>query len=164
MTEPDLKKYMPEGWQGKYPPCQIQVDAEGQLSHQGAPMVHPRILAEVFASVSLEDGHYVLRMDGKTCELEVEDTFFTVRRADLAGEALRVVLNDDSQEKIDPAGVWLGDNEMFYCRVKEGRFPARFSRPAYYQLAQCLEPKEDRYVLRVGGREYPLPVGAPEKA
>jgi hypothetical protein len=156
----DLDKFMPEDWQGKYPPCQIQVDAEGGLSHNGAPLVHPKVLEEIFSSVVLEEGRYLLRIGDKTCELEVADTFFTVRRVDL-GESggLRVRLNDDTWHQVDPAGLWLGDNEMIYCRVKDGRFPARFARPAYYQLAQWIEPAEDGYALAVGGRRHLLAGG-----
>jgi len=143
----DLSEFMPEGWEGKYPPCQIQVDAEGELSHNGAPLVHPKVLAEVFAAVALEDGRYILRMDGKTCELEVADTFFTVRRVADTEQGLELVLNDGSRELLAPDGVWLGDNQMFYCTVKDGRFPARFSRPAYYQLAQWVEPQDQGYAL-----------------
>ncbi len=160
----DLEKFMPKDWQGKYPPCQIQVNTEGELSHNGAPLVHPKVLEEVFASVCLEDGRYLLRVDGKTCELEVADTFFVVRRVDVAGGVLKVRLNDDTWEEVPPAGVWLGQNQMLYCRVKGGAFPARFARPAYYQLAQYIQPEGDGFALVVDGRHHPLPLGEPKKS
>jgi hypothetical protein len=135
------------------------VDAEGELSHNGAPLVHPKVRQEIFDSVVLEKGRYLLRVDGKTCELEVADTFFTVRRVDQEGEALAVRLNDGTWHRVDPAGLWLGEDEMVYCLVKEGRFPARFARPAYYQLAQWIEPAEGGYALRLANRAHPLARG-----
>lgn len=164
MNKLDMEKLMPPGWQGKYPPCQIQVNSEGELSHDGAPLVHPKVVADVFASVHFEDGHYVLKMDGKTCEMEVEDTFFVVNRVDVEGALLKIRLNDDTWEELHPAGIWLGQNQMLYCRVKEGRFAARFAKPAYYQLAQMIQPQGDDFVLEVDGTLHVLHEGEPRKA
>jgi len=36
-----------------------------------------------------------------------------------------------------------GENNVLYCRVKEGRFTARFSRKSYYQLAEFIEQSEN---------------------
>lgn len=156
MNKPDLEDYLPPGWEGKYPPCQIQVNSEGELSHDGAPLVHPKVLADIFASVHLEDGRYVLKMDGKICELEVEDTFFVVNRVEVSGDFLRIRLNDNTWEKLLPSGIWLGTNQMIYCRVKNDSFPARFARPAYYQLAQNIEPQGDGFALKLGAKKYLL--------
>lgn len=164
MSKLDLNDFMPPGWEGKYPPCQIQVNTEGELSHQGAPLLHPKILASVFESVHFEDGRYVLKMDGKTCELEVEDTFFVVNRVDLNGTQFKIRLNDDTWEELHPAGIWLGANQMLYCKVKGGGFTARFARPAYYQVAQMIQPRDDGFVLEVDGNSYALPEGEALKA
>ena len=45
LDKPDLSAFMPEGWTGKYPPCQIQVSPDGEMSSQGRPMVHPTIIS-----------------------------------------------------------------------------------------------------------------------
>jgi hypothetical protein len=156
MSKTDLDDYLPPGWEGKYPPCQIQVNSEGELSHDGAPLVHPKVLADIFASVHLEDGRYLIKMDGKTCELEVEDTFFVVNRVEMSGDFLKIRLNDNTWENLSPSGIWLGTNQMIYCRVKNDSFPARFARPAYYQLAQIIKPQGDGFVLELGAKKYQL--------
>jgi hypothetical protein len=45
------------------------------------------------------------------------------------------------------------------CRVKEGRFAARLSRAATYQLLQHAQPDEGtgRSSLVLAGRRYPVP-------
>ena len=60
MSPDDLSAFMPAGWTGKLPPCLIQVSPEGELSTNGAPLIHPGILELIFASVHLEDGIYLL--------------------------------------------------------------------------------------------------------
>jgi hypothetical protein len=153
----DFGAYIPEGWEGKHPPCLIQVDPEGRLSHHGAPLIHPGILELIYESVHLEDdGLYVLRLGKQVCQLEVADTFFVVARAELSGDALTLTLNDGSQEPLDPASLWIGRDEVLYCRVKQGRFPARLLRPAYYQVAELVAEGPEGFALELGGRRYPL--------
>ena len=153
---PDLSKYIPEGWQGIYPPCQIQVSPEGEMSSQGRPMVHPTIIQLIYDSVRLQDGHYVVTIDGKSCELEVADTFFVVNRVVFAEGDAFITLNDGSSEALDPASLHMGDNELIYCTVKQGAFPARFLRQAYYQLAEKIVEQGEGFALDLGGRKWPL--------
>ena len=154
--KPDLSAFMPPGWEGKLPPCMIQVDKEGQLLHNGAPLVHPGILELIFQSVHLEDGHYILRVDGKACELEVADTFYVVRSLEIDQEGITLLLNDGSKEPLDPNTLSVGPEEVLYCRVKGGEHRARFHRPAYYQLAQMVEPDGSDFVLVLKGHRYPI--------
>ena len=154
--KPDLSAFMPEGWTGKYPPCQIQVSPDGEMSSQGRPMVHPTIIKLIYDSVRLEDGHYVVTIDGQTCELEVADTFFVVSRVEFSGEGATLTLNDSSSEPLDPKSLSLGDNGIVYCRIKGGSFPARFGRAAYYQLADKIVEKGEGFALELGGESWPL--------
>jgi hypothetical protein len=161
MTEQrvDLSEFMPEGWEGKLPPCMIQVDVEGRLLHNGVPLIHPGILEMIYDSVCLEDGVYLLRMDGRTCELEVADTFYVVRGVDPAEGALRLEFNDGSSENLDPTSLWVGPGDVLYCRIKGGEHRARFLRPAYYQIAKFIEEQGDGFALVLGGESFPLRSG-----
>ena len=161
MSPDDLSAFMPAGWTGKLPPCLIQVSPEGELSTNGAPMIHPGILELIFASVHLEDGVYLLRVGQQQCQLEVADTFFVVKSAALGPEGATLTLNDGSREPLDPAGVWLGDNGVLYCRVKAGAFPARFNRQAHYQIAEAIVESGDGFALRLGGRDHAIASAPP---
>jgi hypothetical protein len=151
-----LSAFIPPGWQGKLPPCQIQVNAQGELHHFGAPLVHPGILELIFESVHYEDGVYLLRIGQQSCQLEVEDTFFVVQRAELQDSQALLTLNGGSSEPLDPESLWIGPGEVLYCRVKAGVFPARFLRQAYYQIAELIEEDGEGFALALGGRRYPL--------
>lgn len=154
--ELDLSAFMPPGWEGKFPPCQIQVDQQGRLWHDGAAMIHPGILELIYQSVHLEEGVYFLQVGKQRCQLEVADTFFVVNRAELQGEQVLLTLNDASQEPLDPDTLSIGAGDVLYCQVKAGAFPARFLRSAYYQLTQWVEPQGEGFALRLGSRLYPL--------
>lgn len=153
---PDFRLYIPPDWQGKLPPCLIQVTAEGEMFHQGAPLIHPGILELIYESVHYEDGLYVLRLGDQACQLEVEDTFHVVARVGEQDGGLLLTLNDGTKEMLDPDTLWVGAGDVIYCQVKQGVFPARFLRAAYYQLAALIEEEAGGYGLRVGEKVYPL--------
>lgn len=153
---PDLASFIPPGWQGKLPPCLIQVNEEGELSHDGAPLIHPGILELIYQSVHYEDGIYLLRIGQQSCQLEVADTFHVVRRAQAEAEGLLLTLNDGSRETLAPQTLRLGDNGVLYCQVRGGAFPARFGRQAYYQAAEHIEERGQGFALVLNGQEYPL--------
>ena len=161
MSPDDLSAFIPAGWTGKLPPCLIQVSPEGELSTNGAPLIHPGIRELIFASVHLEDGVYLLRLGRQQCQLEVADTFFVVRGVDLGPDQATLTLNDGSREALDPASLGMGDNGVLYCRVKAGAFPARFLRQAYYQLAAAVVETGDGFALRLGGRDHPIATPPP---
>ncbi len=141
---------------GPWPPCLISVDDQGRFSHQGAPIIHPKVLTTIFESVVLKDGVYLLVTQEQTCQLEVADTFYVVSRVDWGDRAARISLNDGSQELLDPASLWIGPGEILYCRVKKGTFPARFTRAAYYQITSEVEESPEGFVLVQGGRRFPI--------
>ena len=71
----------------------------------------------------LEDGHYVITIDGQTCELEVADTFHVVSRVEFSGDTAAITLNDGTSEPLDPATLRMGDNGILYCQVKGRGLP-----------------------------------------
>jgi len=90
--------------------------------------------------------------------VEVEDAPFVVVRFEADGEGWALSLSDGSREALDPATLTLRRGEVPYCRVKDGRFEARFSRAATWQLLQCVEtrPGSGPPTIAAFGRRYPL--------
>jgi len=152
----------PASWPDGLPPCLIRVDVEGRFWHQGAEMVHAGINKLLMDHVDLDEkGRYVITFAGQRCFVEVEDTFFVVVRAERValddGKArYRLTLNDGGHEWLAPATLRQSPENILYARVREGRFPARFLRPAYYQLAEHVEERNGAYMLKVEGRGFPI--------
>ena len=157
MTKKDLSAFIPEGWEGKLPPCLIQVSDQGELFHQGAPIIHPAVRELIFQSVLLDDdGVYLLKVDGQTCQLEVADTFYVVTAIKVQGEKITLILNDGEKETLDGPTLRVGKGDVLYCRVKQGAFPARFTRAAYYSLAEMVEQDGGGFCLALGPKKYPI--------
>ncbi|MFH1090119.1 MAG: hypothetical protein V1742_00970 [Pseudomonadota bacterium] len=150
-------------WPDGLPPCLIYVDKEGRFWHQGAEMTHQGINHLLMEHVDLdEQGRYIISLGGQRCFVEVEDTFFVITRVDARPKApgpayeFRLTLNDGTQEELDPSTLFQNEENVLYAQVKSGRFPARFLRPGYYQLAEYILEREGRFVLPFRDREYPV--------
>jgi uncharacterized protein len=142
------------------PPCFISIDKEGRWFHKGAEMIQRQIIRLFYEHMSMDPmGRYIIDWAGERCYVEVEDTAFVVRAVTpngIEGEGLQdlqLLLSDDTIEDLQPETLSIGKEHVLYCRVK-GLFPARFSRPAYYQLAAHIEEEAGGYYLLLHGMKY----------
>ncbi len=146
------------------PPCMIFVSKDGKWYHEGAEIIHRPIFLWLIQSLEkTEDGLFIVHLNNQKCFLEVEDTPLVVQQVNLvregpeAQEQIRLALNDDSQEALDPETLRISAESILYCQVKNGQFPARFLRPAYYQIAeQIVEENTGGFSLLLDNKRYPI--------
>jgi hypothetical protein len=143
------------------PPCFISIDREGKWFHKGAEMVRREIIRFFCDCIEVDSlGRYVIRLGEEQCYLDVEDTPFVVQRAQFqesGGSQMFILsLNDDTREVLHPESLFVGPENVLYCKVKEGRFVARFHRPAYYQLAEFVEEEGGEFYLPLNGRKHSI--------
>ena len=145
------------------PPCLISIDKEGRWFHKGAEMIHREYIRLFYENMSLDDqGRYLIHWAGETCYVEVEDTAFVIRRVFFVSGGQSgapqyvLTLSDDTEEALAPDTLYVGNENVLYCRVKEKRFPARFLRSAYYQLADHIIEKEGSFFLPLNKTMYPI--------
>lgn len=109
-------------------------------------------------------GLYVIQMGQQRCSLEVEDTPLTItgvlhaeaKDKERQEQLLLSIKYLDVSEPLDPTTLWVGGENVMYCRVMESRIPARFLRPAYYQLAEFIHEDEEqnRFYLSLGEKRF----------
>jgi len=145
------------------PPCLIYIDKEGQWYHEGAEMIRRDFIRIFYDNMEMDSqGRYVILWGGKRCLVDVEDTAFVVwnmRHQDAAAggnERFVLQLSDDSSEDLRPDSLYVGRDNVLYCRVKEAAFPARFSRAAYYQLATHIVEENGNFYLPFNHRKYEI--------
>jgi uncharacterized protein len=152
------------------PPCDIRIDKEGVWYFRGAEMFRREIVNLFYEHMYRDEaGRYIIELPDDRCFIEVEDAPFVVKSVSKyndgnGGEDVLVVdLSDDKTEELDPSRVWIGDDNVPYCRIKEDRFHARFTRNGYYQLARYIEFDDDRqaFCIRLNNRRHYL--GDPPK-
>jgi len=136
----------------------IRFGRDGRWYADGQLITNARI-ADLFSRHVQRDpdGTYRLRIADEQAAIEVEDTPYVVIAADSDVGQPWVELNDRSREPLDVTSLAIGGDDVLYCRVKEGREPARFLRPAYYQVADHIEAAPGGgFVFRAGARRHPI--------
>jgi uncharacterized protein len=152
--------------------CDIFIDKNGTWYYRGAEMKRREIVNYFYDNLKRDaNGRYMIELpeeEGDRCYVDVEDTAFVVRSVHGRspnpenGTGISLCLSDDSEEKLDPSTLRVGQDNVLYCSVKKGRFSARFSRASYYQLAENIEYDDvkDGYFLRLSGRRFYIQGGS----
>ena len=136
----------------------ISFRRDGRWYSDDEPINNPRI-AKLFSRClrQLDDGRWQIAMADERAFVDIDDTPWVV--TGIGGDAaagFTIRLNDDTEEPLDATTLTVGPANVLYTRVKDGRHPARFLRPAYYQLAPAIAERAGRFVLEVGGRPYEI--------
>jgi hypothetical protein len=123
-------------------------------------MVRREIIQLFYQHMEMDSrGRYIIHLASQKCYVDVEDTAFVVYRVTLerreqGHERFLVWLSDHTQETLNLNTLYVGKENVLYCRVKDGRFPARFRRAAYYQLAEHVGEERGEYFIFLHGRKH----------
>ncbi|HJY85124.1 MAG TPA: hypothetical protein VKK81_29085 [Candidatus Binatia bacterium] len=104
-------------------------------------------------------GTYEIAIGWDKVAVEIDDAPYVVTGVTReAAPGLILRLNDESEELLDPTTLFIGQENVLYCRVKDQEHTARFSRPAYYQLAAYIQedPATGAFLLRLDNTTYPI--------
>ncbi len=140
----------------------LEIDKDGRWFQNGAEISHPGIRSQFFqALVKTQDGGYQVRIGREVCSVIVHDAPFVVRTVDVSADGnLLLKLSDDTIETLEPGLLWIGEGNVPYVTVKAGAFHARFSRPAYYELAKCLlcDENDGKYYFSTSSGRHEIEV------
>jgi hypothetical protein len=129
-------------------------------------MIHREIIHLFYQNMKLEaQNRYVIQWKGQRCYVDVEDTAYVVLRTVYEGaksdqpDRYLLYLSDDSIEELLPETLFVGENNVLYCKVKNETFPARFTRPAYYQIAEHITEENNMFYLPQNQSKYKISMG-----
>lgn len=141
------------------PYLKLFIDKEGQWFQNNAKIIHPQVYALFNEKLrKRSDGKYEVALGREICEVHVEDAPFVVQRIHTEDDHIRLELNDGAKEEFNPENFWMGKENVPYCVIKDGAFHARFSRPAYYQLAGFIksDEHEEHFFFNINGVKFPI--------
>ena len=146
-------------------PCGIVIDREGEWYYRDSLMHRDDIVAHLCRHLRRDEasGLYIVQIGKQRCYLEVKDAPLVVTRTlhqkekDGQERLLLSIKYVEEPQPLDPTSLWVGEENVLYCTVTQDKIPARFLRPAYYQLAESI--REDReqelfYLLLENKRYY----------
>ena len=121
----------------------IKVDIEGDLYYQGQKLTHEKIV-EFFKKLDFEkidEQSYQLKWQHNNIIQRIniipEDTIFVVKDVVRESSEIKLVLNDETLEKLDKHTLEFKGN-IPYAMVKRGRIRARFNRHAAFKLGEII--------------------------
>ncbi|MEK7372147.1 MAG: DUF1285 domain-containing protein, partial [candidate division NC10 bacterium] len=120
----------------------LRIDREGTWYHEDQEVTHEGIVAGLQEGLRVDAGGHYLQVGPARVPVAVEDAPFVVVRVEPEAGGVVATLGDLSREPLDVETLRLGEGAVPYCRVKGGRFAARLSRAATYQLLRMMEPDE----------------------
>ncbi len=134
----------------------LRIDRDGEWYDDDVQVTHPGVLANLRGNLQRDaDGYHI--QTAVRIPVQVEDVPWVVTRIERHGERLHAVLNDGTEEDIDPASLYIGRDDVPYCSVKGGRFEGRLGRAATFQLLAMVESQGEADMLAIGNRTYRLP-------
>ncbi|OGI19615.1 MAG: hypothetical protein A3B68_01545 [Candidatus Melainabacteria bacterium RIFCSPHIGHO2_02_FULL_34_12] len=121
----------------------IKVDIEGNLYFEGEKLTHDKII-EFFKKLDYEkidDKEYLLKWNNNNnthrISIMPEDTLFIVKDVVKEGGEIKLVLNDETMEKLETNTLEFNGN-IPYASIKRGRIKARFNRHAAFRLGEII--------------------------
>ena len=141
----------------------IELDAEGRFWHQGEPFENERLSQLFHRSIArTPGGTYLISIPPYSYPFHVADAPRQVRHIRIEQAAVMLLLGDDSEQPLDPSSLRYVPSRGLYCLVlapDAQRWPARFLRPAYYELLSHIEEADGQYELDLLGQRWPISVG-----
>jgi len=141
----------------------LRIDREGKWFYGEREMSRQDIVALFYRHLIMDEfGSFFVEIREQSYPVEIEETAYVIWAVYARGAAgtadgrTYLLLSDDSVEELDVATLRIGENNVPYCKVKNGGFDARFATSSYYQLAELVQYDEsrDRYFLLVKGQIY----------
>lgn len=130
----------------------FRVDYEGRWYGPDGKEVNEASLYFLTNNIRSDENGFFIGMGFGPAKLVVEDVPFVIRKAERKeGDppSLELTLTDGVTETLDPEtlSVKKGEVDLYYCRVRGGRVPARFSDEAARVLEQYLTRERDDVFL-----------------
>ena len=147
------------------PSIDIVIDREGVWYYRGNEMVRKDIVSLFYQKLERDQqGQYLVRNGDEAFYIKVEDVPYAVKSIELMKDEtsgasyFKVLLSDDSLEDLDLETLRIGKDNVLYCLVKGKTFEARFTRKAYYQLAEYIQYNSEKniYYITLNNRLYEI--------
>ncbi len=138
----------------------FKIDEKGRMYWQGKEVVHPRVKRYLLTLMDRDHEGVWVRNGDHQVGVDMAGTPFyveAIREEEHEGETrLRIILNDGTEEFLDPFTIRIASDNKVYCSIKGGKFEALFTLSAYWQLMRHLIQEGEAFYLQIGRRRFPL--------
>lgn len=131
------------------------VDKEGRIWHDGTEITDPRFAFLINRGIQRSGEDLRVVCQGETCHLQFEDVPYVVQDVAFHKDehgALRqidLIFAGGYTEILNPSTLTVSEDHVLYCDVREGQFPARFTRKAYFKIVPFIGEDPQGYYLQI---------------
>ncbi len=142
---------------------EITIDKNGNWTSPYGEIKHPRVLKYFSKILNEKDGEYFLSNGLNKVKVNVEATPFFVeaireKKNKDGSTTLILIINDGTEEPLDPSSITILKDNSVICRIKKGKFWAKFTLSAYWQLTEHIFEKDGKFYLKTHGKNWELEV------
>lgn len=137
------------------------IDSEGHLFHEGVEIDDPKVLNQFLKNmvpVGDDRGDYRVFCQGEECLVTPEDVPYVITDIQFERDKIVILFPGGYSEVLDPTTLWVGPLNVLYCRIKNGKIPARFNRRTYLELARRVvsDASGKSFYLTIDKQSYPI--------
>ena len=126
----------------------IYIDKKGNWYQDGLKITHRWTYLENNKNLDIDDeGTFFVDEGFGRVYVEVEDTPFVIKMVSVKDGKFTAFLNDESTEIFSPEDLTISEDNIPYIFVKNGKFNARFTSSAYYELAKFIIHEGDSFFI-----------------
>lgn len=142
------------------PTYHYQVDADGNLWHDGEMIDDPEFLDFFFKQIEIKsDGQIQIDCQGEFCLIHPQDTLYVVQQISQTKNGIELLLQGNQREKLDPQTLEVGKDNILYCKVKDRKHKARFNRKSYWELSKFIEEENQKFYLALDSGRFEIKSG-----
>ena len=130
-------------------PGNLVFTKDGKWLHDGVEVTHKGVYLYFSKHIRHDStlNKYLVQVDGKAVEVEVEDTAKVVKTIIKDSNNFLIYLNDDTQERLDSSTLAVSNEDIWYCRVGNNKEWARLLRPAVQALLPLVKEENGEYFI-----------------
>ncbi len=143
-----------------------KIDSEGHLWIENSEISDPVTLKFFMKHLEiLHDGSFQVLCMGEINHVTVEDVPYVIQNLSVHPQQIELCFPGDYREILDPRTLWVGMNNVLYCKVRNGAFTARFNRKSYWEITRQIQQDSlGNFYLSLGGLCYEIASHSPTKS
>jgi hypothetical protein len=102
--------------------------------------------------------------ENEHCYIEVEDVPYIINDISVVRVEkesivhIELLFKGGYKEVLDPSTLHVGKDNILYCRVRKGKFLARFNRRSYYHIVNFIEynDKTGEFQIKVKNKPFTI--------
>lgn len=138
----------------------IRRDKGGKWYHEGQLVEHPAVIRAFNAWMDQENGRFILRNSVNWAYVEIEGAPIFVRRIRQEVSGFELELSNGQTEFLEIKTLCRDENGRLYCRVRQQRWLAEFTRLAMLDVMPFLDGDEEVMELQDSQGAYSIPLVA----